>query len=89
MLVGVQSVELEEYGGSLRPAVRQRISRALDIAADYLSGHGFSLVERTDEAAGNVITPGLDLTSYDGGRPDAASACRHGDARVLAREAKA
>jgi hydrogenase maturation protease len=89
MLVGVQPVELEDYGGSLRPAVRQRISRALDIAADYLSGHGFSLVERTDEAAGNVITPGLDLTSYEGGRPDAASACRHGDARVLAREAKA
>ncbi len=89
LLVGVQPVELEDYGGSLRPAVRERIPRALDIAAEYLSGHGFPLVQRTDEAAGNVITPGLDLVSYEGGRPDAASACRHGDARVLAREAKA
>ena len=89
LLVGVQPVELEDYGGSLRPAVRERIPRALDIAARYLSGHGFPVVQRTDEATGNVITPGLDLVSYEGGRPDAASACRHGDARVLAREAKA
>ena len=37
LLVGVQPVELEDYGGSLRPAVRDRIPQALEIAANYLT----------------------------------------------------
>ena len=85
LLVGVQPVELEDYGGSLRPLVRSRIPEALDIAADYLAGHGFKLALRLEGAPRDVITPGLDLASYEAGRPDDALACRHGDARVLSR----
>ena len=86
LLIGVQPVELDDYGGSLRPAVRGRIPEALEIAADYLAGFGIRLAPRqTDAALQQVITPGLDLASYEAGRPDEAAACRRGDARVLTR----
>ncbi len=85
LLIGVQPVELEDYGGSLRPAVRARIPEALDLAADYLAGHGIGLEPRTGTAPTGVITTGLDLASYEAGRPDSAAACRQGDARVLHR----
>lgn len=88
LLVGVQPVELEDYGGSLRPAVRAVIPRALEVAANYLGNHGLELVERgSDDPPPGVITPGLDLDSYESGRPDDRQACRHGDRRVLNRAA--
>ena len=37
LLIGVQPVELEDYGRSLRPQVRECIPKALDIAAAYLA----------------------------------------------------
>ena len=85
LLIGVQPVELEDYGGSLRPLVRSRIPEALVIAADYLAGYGFELALGPAGASQDVITPGLDLASYEAGRPDDAMACRCGDARVLNR----
>jgi hydrogenase maturation protease len=88
LLIGVQPVELEDYGGSLRPAVRARIPEALALAADYLADRGFRIEERERAATSDVITTGLDLASYEAGRPDAATACRYGDGRVLARERK-
>ena len=88
LLIGVQPVELEDYGGSLRPAVRAVIPEALDIAAGYLSGHGLDLAPRSaGDPAPDVITSGLDLDSYESGRPDDRQACRHGDRRVLRRAA--
>ncbi len=86
LLVGVQPVELEDYGGSLRDAVRARMPEALDRAAAWLREEGFELRERDAaerEEAVSVMTPGLDLASYEADRPDADAACRHGDARVL------
>ena len=87
LLVGVQPVELEDYGGSLRPAVRARIPRALELASSYLAGHGIEL-SRADAEPSDVITPGLELGNYECGRPSAQSACRAGDERVLARTPK-
>jgi hydrogenase maturation protease len=84
LLVGVQPVELDDYGGSLRPAVRARIPEALAIAADYLAGFGVALCPGAG-GDGSVITPGLDLASYEAGRPADEQACRRGDGRVLAR----
>jgi hydrogenase maturation protease len=83
LLVGAQPVELEDYGGSLRPAVRARIPEALSIAAEYLAARGFTLRTGCGGASLSVITPGLELENYESGRPDAGSACRHGDGRVL------
>jgi len=89
LLIGVQPVELEDYGGSLRPQVRGRIPEALDIAAGYLARHDLALSPRDDAGQDSVITPGLDLASYEAGRPDSNDACRVGDARVLTRTLKA
>jgi hydrogenase maturation protease len=85
LLIGVQPVELEDYGGSLRPAVRARIPQALEIAREYLAGHGIDLGRADAGGSQAIIAPGLDLASYENGRPDQDSACRSGDARVLAR----
>lgn len=85
LLVGVQPVELEDYGGSLRAIVRQQIAPALEVAVDYLRGYGVDLTPRSAPVATDVITPGLELSSYESERPDSARACRIGDARVLSR----
>ncbi len=89
LLVGVQPVELEDYGGSLRPGVSAAIDPALDIAVRYLGESGIRLVERADRPqVVDIITPGLDLDNYERGRPDDQAACRFGDERVLSRGAR-
>ena len=85
LLIGVQPVELEDYGGSLRSAVKAQIPCALNIARDYLAGHGIHLTEASTPCQAGVITPGLELANYERDRPDQDSACRVGDARVLTR----
>lgn len=84
-LIGVQPVELEDYGGSLRPAVKARIPEAVEIAANYIARFGYALRENTARLNQPVITPGLELESYESGRPDERAAFRLGDARVLER----
>jgi hydrogenase maturation protease len=85
LLVGVQPVELEDYGGSLRDAVREQIPAALEAAVNYLDGYGCSLRRHAVPVEADVITPGLDLVSYEAERPNDRWACRVGDARVLTR----
>ncbi|MEM0953711.1 MAG: HyaD/HybD family hydrogenase maturation endopeptidase [Pseudomonadota bacterium] len=85
LLVGVQPVELEDYGGSLREQVKAQIPAALDIAVDYLAEHGIELQSHHGSRQTSVITPGLEVDNYEQGRPDADSACRVGDERVLQR----
>ncbi len=89
LLIGVQPVELEDYGGSLRDEIKACIPAALDRAAEYLAERGYTVTPRSAPAASDVITPGLDLASYETGRPSDRAACRHGDERVLLRSAKA
>ncbi len=84
LLVGVQPLELDDYGGSLREPVRAQIIPALDVAASYLARHGIVLSPRSELAPSSVIAPGLALHSYETQRPDSATACRVGDARVFA-----
>lgn len=89
VLIGVQPVELEDYGGSLRPEVAAAIDTALELAEAYLAAAGIALVVREGAPRQvDVITPGLDLDSYEQGRPDDAAACRFGDERVLSRSAR-
>jgi hydrogenase maturation protease len=40
LLIGVQPVELEDFGGGLRPAVQRQIEPAIGLALDYLEGRG-------------------------------------------------
>ncbi|EIJ32906.1 HyaD/HybD family hydrogenase maturation endopeptidase [Thiothrix nivea] len=86
LLVGVQPVELEDFGGSLRPAVKAQIGPAVQIALDYLAKLGIRATPRAERLQGGL--PGhsaLHLHDYETQRPSAEEACRIGDERFLAR----
>lgn len=87
LLVGCQPEELEDYGGSLRPAVKTALEDALALALERLRAWGAKPVPReqapsADEA---VTVPTLALGAYEAGRPAAEQACRVGDERFLPR----
>lgn len=80
VLLGVQPVELDDYGGSLRPAVLAQIPVAIDIAIARLTEWGLAPTRRdTPQPAQSP----LGRQRYEAERPSAVSACRVGDARFL------
>ncbi len=83
VLIGVQPVELDDYGGSLRPLVLGRIPTALGLAVERLTQWG--LAPRRRAVPLSSSSP-LSRGRYETERPSAASACRVGDARFLPRE---
>lgn len=80
LLIGVQPVELEDYGGSLRPAVKAQIVPAIEAALTYLKDFGIRLTPKQDVCPGEHA---LDLTRYEQERPSESDALRKGDARVV------
>jgi hydrogenase maturation protease len=70
-LIGVQPEMLDDYGGSLRAVVRQRIPEAVDRACAILREWGVKFHERDQPLdTAELIGPGaLDLISYESGRP--------------------
>lgn len=88
LLIGVQPVELEDFGGSLRPAVKEQVKPAVDIAINYLQKLGISIKERIEPLPETeALSPSeLALEQYESGRPSAEEACRQGDERILAAE---
>lgn len=86
LLIGVQPVELEDFGGSLRDAVKARIEPAIDAARDYLARFGVAWTPRESAAEVPPDMPhrALEMDRYEAGRPSEELACRIGDARVLA-----
>lgn len=86
VLLGVQAEELEDYGGSLRPAVKAQMVPALNRGLDWLERWG--VVGRLrDDVAEAITDPALAIEAYESGRPSAEQACRLGDARFLDSEA--
>jgi hydrogenase maturation protease len=85
LLVGVQPVELEDYGGSLREEVKAQIEPAIVLVLDYLAGFGVSghLRERPQSADTRLQGAIADIERYEAGRPAESAACRVGDARIL------
>lgn len=82
LLIGCQPVELEDFGGSLRPQVKAQIQPALKLALDYLAEFGVKPVKRATSV--NHLSPAqLNLTDYESGRPSEQDACRLGDIRFL------
>jgi len=85
LLIGVQPVELEDYGGSLRPAVKAQIQPAIDVALEYLAGFGIEAqrqetpLQPDAERAGAIA----DMNLYEKERPSESEARRDGDGRVL------
>jgi hydrogenase maturation protease len=84
--IGVQPVDLHDFGGSLSDEVKARLESAVALAAQELASWGFAGVRR---APGDAFAPlhahSLSLAAYEDERPSADAACRVGDARVLAR----
>ncbi|MCB1756550.1 MAG: HyaD/HybD family hydrogenase maturation endopeptidase [Gammaproteobacteria bacterium] len=85
LLVGVQPVELEDYGGSLRPAVKAQIQPAIAAAIDYLDKLGIPAQKREQAlpAGEGLSPPALDIHAYEAERPATETAWRLGDPRVL------
>jgi len=80
LLIGVQPVELDDYGGSLREAVKAQIDPAIDLALAYLAGFGIAPARRDDDP---LCSGALDLARYEAERPSPELACRSGDARLF------
>jgi len=82
--IGVQPVELNDFGGSLREPVRKHLAEAVALAAEQLAAWGFPGVPRVPGAACAPLNAGaLALAAYERGRPSEVEACRSGDARLL------
>lgn len=85
LLIGVQPVALEDFGGSLHPEVRAQIPAAIDCALAYLNAHGIVAQKRATPLPADVEDAGsiADIDLYEQQRPNAQAACRVGDSRVL------
>ena len=86
LLIGVQPVELDDFGGSLRAPVKACIAPAIELALEFLAGfgiHGEPVVGDRERLL-DLPDPALSLDAYESGRPSAADAERRGDPRVLA-----
>ncbi|MDQ6970946.1 MAG: HyaD/HybD family hydrogenase maturation endopeptidase [Mariprofundus sp.] len=89
LLIGVQPEEIEDYGGSLRPAVRAQIQPAIDQALSYLNGMGIVCKKRHTplQISGDFCSETLlGIEAYESGRPPELDACRTGDDRILKSE---
>lgn len=82
VLIGCQPVELDDYGGGLRPEVAARIPEALAIARDVLAKWGVSA--RPGRTESNLLAdPSIRRDAYESGRPSEDAACRSGDDRFF------
>jgi hydrogenase maturation protease len=88
LLIGCQPQELDDYGGSLRPAVKLALEDAVALGVQTLRGWGLNVLPRpAPPDDGEAVTvPTLAIGSYESGRPDADAACRRGDERFLVRQ---
>ncbi|HID46423.1 MAG TPA: HyaD/HybD family hydrogenase maturation endopeptidase [Chromatiaceae bacterium] len=89
LLIGVQPVEIEDFGGSLRPLVKAQIQPAIDLALEYMLNHGVKGRKREKPLQADIATAGsiADMQSYEEQRPTNGEACRLGDERVLLSQA--
>jgi hydrogenase maturation protease len=85
LLVGCQPEELDDYGGSLRPVVKQAMEGALALGVEALHRWGAVPTPRTTPLTERekVSFSELDLGAYEGNRPTEAVACRTGDERFF------
>lgn len=85
LLVGVQPVQLEDFGGSLREKTRQQIEPSIDFALEWLEQFDVRASKRSipltneDGLAGAEVS----LSNYENQRPTEEQASRIGDERVL------
>ena len=87
LLIGCQPEELDDYGGSLRPIVRQAMRPALAHSIEVLTRWGAQPERRADPLPEHATLTGamLTLDRYESERPSAERACRLGDDRFIPR----
>lgn len=84
-LIGVQPVELDDFGGSLREEMKARIGPAIQHAIDFLArfGIGGHLRDLPLPETETLACEHMVMSRYEAQRPSAEDACRFGDPRVL------
>lgn len=85
LLVGVQPVQLEDYGGSLQEKTRQQIEPAIQAALEWLTQFAIHATRRDKPLSLEHSLSGAEISidNYENNRPSAEQACRIGDDRVL------
>lgn len=68
-LIGVQPELLDDYGGSLRPAIKAQIDPAMRLALQVLDRWGIPHKHRESPPADAVSPVELDMGDYEQGRP--------------------
>jgi len=68
-LIGVQPVELDDYGGSLRPAVKARIPEAVRLGVEVLGQWDVPLSERAEATVDFTGPAQTTMAAYESGRP--------------------
>ena len=88
LLIGVQPVELDDFGGGLRPLMKAQIKPAIDVALKFLKGLGVKIIERPEPLLEETsLACDVMLASrYEEERPSERLAWRHGDQRILSQE---
>lgn len=84
LLIGVQPVELEDYGGSLREEVKAQIAPAIAEALSFLKLRGIEACKRNIRLPDGATLASVEMTldRYEGERPSEEDACRFADLRV-------
>ncbi len=85
LLVGVQPVDLEDFGGSLREETRQQIEPAIAAAIDWLKQFDIHATKREAPLSTEQTLAGeeVHISNYENHRPSEKQASRVGDDRVL------
>lgn len=85
LLIGCQPEELEDYGGSLRPVVKQAMGPALAHGIAALTAWGAVPQRRANPMPEDATLTGamLTLERYERERPSPDQACRTGDDRFM------
>lgn len=82
-LVGVQLGRIDDFGGSLSPAVAAALDGALQAGLDELAAWGFAATPRARPATEPLFARALEREAYEAERPGTDVVCRQGDARFL------
>lgn len=71
VLIGVQALDLEDWGGSLTDLVKTKMDQALTIAVCHLRNWGIEVTERETplSAEEGLIGHSLDIGGYENGHP--------------------
>lgn len=88
LLVGVQPVQIEDFGGSLDPLTKAQLEPAASAAIEWLAERGIQAERRAEPLGREESIAGgeIDLERYESERPSEHEACRVGDERVLSSE---